>query len=67
MHLDAGSLDASLTNGDCTALVLADEEKARSIGVRAVPAFVVNGTVAAAGVQSAGRLQELLARVPPNL
>jgi predicted DsbA family dithiol-disulfide isomerase len=66
LHLDAGSLHVSLTNGECTALVLADEEEARRIDVRAVPAFVVNGRVQAAGVQTAGRLRELLSRAARN-
>ena len=60
LKLDAESLYISLKNGDYTAMVLADEHEARQVGVRAVPAFVVNGKVRAAGVQSAGRLQELL-------
>jgi predicted DsbA family dithiol-disulfide isomerase len=41
-------------------MVLADEDEARKVGVRAVPAFVVHGKVQAAGVQSAGRLHEFL-------
>jgi predicted DsbA family dithiol-disulfide isomerase len=59
LKLDAESLQIALQNGDYTAMVLADEHEARQVGVRAVPAFVVNGKVQAAGVQSAGRLQEL--------
>jgi predicted DsbA family dithiol-disulfide isomerase len=62
LQLNAGSLEDSLINGEYTALVLADEEEARRIDVRAVPSFVVNGKVEAAGVQSARRLQEILAR-----
>ena len=40
--------------------VLQDEEMARQADVRAVPAYVVNGTVLAAGVQSLAQLQQLL-------
>jgi predicted DsbA family dithiol-disulfide isomerase len=39
-------------------MVLADEHEAGQVGVRAVPAFVVNGKVQAAGVQTAERLHE---------
>jgi len=60
LKLDANSLHVSLKNGDYTAMVLTDGHEARQAGVRAVPAFVVNGKVQAAGVQSVGRLQELL-------
>ena len=60
LNLDAESLQISLEKGDYTAMVLADENEARQVGVRAVPAFVVNGKVQAAGVQSAKRLHELL-------
>jgi predicted DsbA family dithiol-disulfide isomerase len=61
LNLDAESLDVSLKNGEFTGMVLADEHKAGKIGVRAVPAFVVNGTVVAAGVQTAKRLREFFA------
>ena len=51
-----------MQNGYYTAMVLADEDESRQVGVRVVPAFVVNGEVRAAGVQSAERLRELLSR-----
>ena len=60
LKLDAESLHTSLKNSDYTAMVLADENEAIQVGVRAVPAFVVNGKVQVAGVQSAERLHELL-------
>jgi len=60
LKLDAGSLELSLKNGDLTAMVLADENEAQNVGVRAVPAFVVNGIVRAAGVQTVERLREFL-------
>jgi len=62
LQLDANSLHVSLQNSDFTALVLADEEEARRVDVRAVPAFVINGKLQAAGVQTAERLQELVSR-----
>jgi len=37
-----------------------DEEMAKQIGVRAVPAYVSNGKVLAAGVQSLSQLQQLI-------
>ena len=39
---------------------LADGNEARQVGVRAVPAFAADGKVLAAGVQTTGRLLELL-------
>jgi len=64
LKLDARSLHISLKNREYTAMVLADEHESRQIGVRAVPAFVANGKVLAAGVQSAERLHELLCKEP---
>ena len=40
--------------------VLDDEEMARQAEVRAVPAYVANGKVLAAGIQSLAQLQQLL-------
>jgi predicted DsbA family dithiol-disulfide isomerase len=60
LNLDAESLHAALENGDYTEMVLDDQNKSVQAGVRAVPAFVVNGKVEAAGVQTAGRLHEIL-------
>jgi len=60
LNLDAEPLHIALQNGDYTASVLADQEEAGQVGVRAVPAFVADRRVLAAGVQTAGRLQELL-------
>ena len=67
LQLDAKSLYVSLKNSDYTAMVLADEDEAGRVGVRAVPAFVFNEKVQAAGVQSAKRLHELLSGIssPP--
>ena len=65
LKLDANSLHISLKKSEHIAMVLADEDEARQVGVRAVPAFVVNGKVQAAGVQSAERLHELLSRPDP--
>ena len=62
LNLDAKSLQTALKNGDYTAMVLADQQESIQAGVRAVPAFAVNGKVEAAGVQTAGRLHEILFR-----
>jgi predicted DsbA family dithiol-disulfide isomerase len=68
LKLDARTLYVSLKNSDYTAMVLADEDEAGRVGVRAVPAFVFNEKVQAAGVQSAKRLHELLSGIssPPQ-
>jgi predicted DsbA family dithiol-disulfide isomerase len=66
LQLDASSLHVALQNSDFTAMVLADEDEASRVGVRAVPAFVVNGKLQAAGVQTAERLQELVSRNSPK-
>ena len=60
LKLDEESLHISLENGEFTEIVLADENEARQVGVKAIPAFVANGKVQAAGVQTAKRLYELL-------
>jgi predicted DsbA family dithiol-disulfide isomerase len=65
LKLDTKSLHTALKNGDYTAMVLNDQNESVQAGVRAVPAFVVNGKVEAAGVQSAGRLHEILFRSGP--
>jgi predicted DsbA family dithiol-disulfide isomerase len=65
LKLDAKSLYTALENGDYTEMVLDDQNKSVQAGVRAVPAFVVNGKVEAAGVQTAGRLHEILFRPAP--
>jgi predicted DsbA family dithiol-disulfide isomerase len=64
LKLDAGSLQNVLQNGDYTEMVLADQKESVQAGVRAVPAFAVNGRVEAAGVQTAERLHEILFRNP---
>ena len=62
--LDSQALRASLDNGEFTGQVLADEDEAQKIGVRAVPAFAANSRILASGVQTAANLQELIRRVP---
>lgn len=63
LGLDPEALNVSLVNHEFIDKVIGDEEDARRIGVRAVPAFVTEGRILAAGVQSADRLQDLLAGV----
>lgn len=60
LGLDPHNLQAALNENIFTAEVIADEEKARHIGVNAVPAFAANGRVLAAGVQTVERLQSLI-------
>ena len=62
--LDPQALRSSLDNGEFTGQVLADEDEAQKIGVRAVPAFAINSRILASGVQTAASLQELIRRVP---
>lgn len=62
LKLDMESLHTALENGEYTEMVLDDQNESVQAGVRAVPAFVVIGKVQAAGVQSAGRLHEILFR-----
>ena len=62
--LDSQALRASLDNGEFTGQVLADEDEAQKIGVRAVPAFAAKSRILASGVQTAASLQELIRRVP---
>ena len=64
LGLDPETLKNSIDNHELTLQVIACEEEAGDIGVRAVPAFVVDGQVLAAGVQSADRLLELLTGGP---
>ncbi len=61
--LDSQALRSSLDNGEFTDQVLADEDEAQKIGVRAVPAFAINSRILASGVQTAASLQELIRRV----
>ena len=64
IDLDSQLLRASLDNGEFTHQVLADEDEAQKIGVRAVPSFAANNLIVASGVQTAARLQELIKRMP---
>ena len=66
LGLDPEALKTSLDNHEFTFQVVSDEEDAMDIGVRAVPAFVAEGQLLAAGVQSADRLHELLEGGPGN-
>jgi len=64
LGLDPDGLSNVLGRNVYTDAVIADEEEAKQIGVRAVPAFVVGGRVLAAGVQTVDRLQSLLSMKP---
>ncbi|MBW2720896.1 MAG: DsbA family protein [Deltaproteobacteria bacterium] len=58
--LDSQALRASLDNSEFTGQVLADEDEAQKIGVRAVPAFAIDSRILASGVQTVARLHELI-------
>ncbi len=62
--LDSRALLASLDNSEFTAQVLADEDEAQKIGVRAVPAFAIDSRILASGVQTVARLHELIRQAP---
>lgn len=64
LGLDPGGLSKALGSNVYTGAVISDEEEAKQIGVRAVPAFAVGGQVIAAGVQTVERLQSLLSMKP---
>lgn len=64
LGMDGNALKNSLAGHEFTLQVVADEEEAMNIGVRAVPAFVSEGVLLAAGVQTVDRLAELLAAGP---
>ena len=64
LGLDSTDLAGALESRRFTAAVLADESEAQRLGVRAVPSFISQGRILAAGVQTADRLRELLAGKP---
>ena len=62
IRLDEGSMRQALETREFEAQVLADQERAERLGVRAVPAFVTAGPGMLTGVRSSEELQELLRR-----
>ena len=58
--LDPDELESGVQNGSYVGKVLEDEEQARQVNVRAVPAYVSDAKVLAAGVQSLVQLQRLI-------
>jgi predicted DsbA family dithiol-disulfide isomerase len=60
LGLDPDELKSGTLPDSYLQQVILDEETAKKIGVRAVPAYVVNGKVLAAGVQSISQLQRLI-------
>jgi len=64
LGLDQEDLARALDSQQFTAEVVGDAEAAQRLGIRAVPSFVFNDRVLASGVQTAGRLRELLANGP---
>lgn len=58
--LDEGSLRQALETREFEAQVLADQERAERLGVRAVPAFVTPGPRMLTGVRRFEELRELL-------
>jgi len=67
MGLDREDLAAALANHSFAAAVLADEEEAQRLGIRAVPSFVAGNRILASGVQTAERLRALMERGPSGL
>jgi len=67
LDLDQIDLAEALDNHSFTPAVLADKEEAQRLGIRAVPSFVAGNRILASGVQTAGRLRELLERGPSGL
>ena len=60
LDMDPNALEYESQIDSYVRKVVLDEEKARQVNVRAVPAFVSNGKVLAAGVQSLAQLQHLV-------
>lgn len=63
LQLEAKALREALARHEFEAQVLVDEREAQALGVRGVPAFIVNRRAALSGVQSVGTLQALIDRV----
>jgi len=60
LGLDTIALESKTKMDTYLKQVLLDEDLARQIGVRAVPAYVANGKVKAAGIQNLSQLQQLI-------
>ena len=60
LDMDPNALEFEAQMDSYVRKVLHDQERAKQINVRAVPAFVSNGKVLAAGVQSLSQLQHLV-------
>lgn len=60
LDLNPNGLESEAQMDSYVCKVLHDEEMARQAQVKAVPAYVVNGKVLAAGVQSLSQLQQLI-------
>ena len=58
--LDSDELESEVQKGSYIAKVLEDEELARQVNVRAVPAYASGARVLAAGVQSLVQLQRFI-------
>jgi predicted DsbA family dithiol-disulfide isomerase len=63
LGLDGESLRCALEGLELEGSVLDDEREARALGVRGVPAFAAEGTVALTGVQPLENLRQLVDRV----
>jgi predicted DsbA family dithiol-disulfide isomerase len=62
LGLDSNSLQQALDKDEYLGSVLADERKARKLGISGVPAFVANREAALSGVQSVENLKKLIER-----
>ena len=66
MGLDGEALRGALEQGKFEKSVLAEEQDAQCYGIKAVPAFVAGGQMILSGVQTLGRLKELVAWARKN-
>jgi predicted DsbA family dithiol-disulfide isomerase len=60
LGLEPSGFESEMQIDSFTRRVLQDEERARKINVRAIPAYVSNGKVLAAGVQNPAQLQRMV-------
>ncbi len=60
--LDAGEVEKVLSGPDYVDVVREDEDRARSLGIRGVPFFLIDETLAVSGAQSTDLMRQALER-----